>query len=227
MKMSTEHRKLPGRALLRELLSERNQYPERGEEIDERIRSHFERQVTVLVLDMVGFSSLSQKLGIISYLAMIAEMYMAARPAIVGNGGKVIKVDADNVFAIFDSPHHALEASIDIQRAFVAVNGVVPDERDLYGSIGIGHGPTLVIDDEDFFSCEVNLASKLGEDIAGASEILLTQSAFETLKPGCYCFDAHRDVIGGHTQDYYRFRACLDPEGNELEPLPTRPRARG
>ena len=123
MKMSAAHRDLPGRVLLRGLLTERNQHPERIEEIDAKIRSHFERDLTVLMLDMVGFSRISRKLGIISFLAMIAEMYMAARPAVVGNGGRVIKLEADNLFAVFDNPTQALEAALDI------FEGVRRDQR--------------------------------------------------------------------------------------------------
>jgi adenylate cyclase len=226
MKMSAAHRDLPGRVLLRGWLSERNQYPERLEEIDAKIRAQFERPLAILVLDMVGFSSLSRKLGIIAYLAMIAEMAAAARPAVEANGGKVIKLEADNLFAVFDGPEAALEAALDIFRAFDAINGVVPDDHDIFGSIGIGQGPTLVIDDEDLFGCEVNLASKLGEDIAAASEILLTEAAFNALTPGRYGFDACREVIGGATHDFHRFRACLDSDGNALEsrrsPVPAR-----
>jgi adenylate cyclase len=227
MKMSAAHRDLPGRVLLRGLLTERNKYPERSEEIDAKIRSHFERELSIMVLDMVGFSRLSRELGIISYLAMIAEMYSAARPAVVGNGGRVIKLEADNLYAVFDNPTNALEAALDILRAFDAVNGNVPDGRDIFGSIGIGHGPTLVIDEEDFFGCEVNLASKLGEDLAGNSEILLTAAAFATLKPDRYRFEACREVMGGAPHDFYRFRARLDPDGKELEVYPRPGRAIG
>src|SRR6185312_15874003 len=107
----------------------------------------------------------------------------AARPAVQGNGGTVIKQEADNLFAVFETPADALEAALDIFRGFETINGIVPDDRDIFGSIGIGCGPTLVIDDEDLFGCEVNLASKLGEDIAGASEILLTHDAHAALPP--------------------------------------------
>ena len=225
MKMSAAHRDLPGRVLLRGLLTERNKYPERAEEIDAKIRSHFERDLTIMVLDMVGFSRLSRELGIISYLAMIAEMYTAARPAVLGNGGRVIKLEADNLYAVFDTSTQALEAALDILRAFDAINGVVPDERDIFGSIGIGFGPTLVIDEEDFFGCEVNLASKLGEDLAANSEILLTDAAFKALKPDCYRFEACREFIGGAHHDFHRLRACLGPDGKEFVVYPRPSRA--
>ncbi len=222
MKMSAAHRDLPGRVLLRGLLAERNQHPERSEELDAQIRSNFERELTILVLDMVGFTRLSRQLGIISYMAMIAEMYFAARPAVIANGGRVIKVEADNMFAIFDGPTKALEGALDILAAFDAINGVVPDDHDIFGSVGIGHGPILVIDDEDIFGCEVNVASKLGEDVAASSEILLTESAFRALNPGGYRFDARQADIGGFPLDYYHFRARLGPDGNDLE-IPSRP----
>jgi adenylate cyclase len=172
---------LQGKPLLRWLLSRRNQFPHEINQIDERITQEFARNVAVLVLDMVGFSRLTIKYGIIHYLAMIEQMDDAARPAIIGNNGRVIKQEADNIFAIFNNPVDAIEAALDIFRAFEAVNTVVPPERDIYGCIGIGYGSTLVIDDNDMFGSEMNLASKLGEDLAESMEILLTQSAFEAL----------------------------------------------
>src|SRR6185436_20442395 len=86
--------KLRGRALLRQLLSERNQYPERAPAIDRHLREAFARTVAVLVLDMCGFSRLTIEHGIIHYLAMIHQMQEAARPAVTGNGGVVIKQEA-------------------------------------------------------------------------------------------------------------------------------------
>ena len=216
MTMPAAQAESSGRALLRQLLSERNQFPERVDEIDDKIRAVFERRVAVLVLDMVGFSRLSQKHGIIFYLSMIAQMDSAARPAVEGNGGRVIKQEADNLFAIFEDSTDALEASLDIFRGFEAINGVVPDDRDIFGSVGIGYGPTLVVGEEDLFGCEVNLASKLGEDIAGASEILLTRSAFENLTPNRYRCDPASHPISGMRLEYHHFRAKMTSDGRDI-----------
>jgi class 3 adenylate cyclase len=149
--------------LLRRLLGIRNQFPERTVEIDDQIRDAFQRNVAILVLDMVGFSRLTVEHGIIHYLAMIHQMNEAARPAVTGNGGVVIKQEADNLYAIYEDPALALESALDIFRAFDAVNSVVPPRRDIFGSVGIGYGATLVLD-EKIYSCEVNIACKLGED---------------------------------------------------------------
>ncbi len=66
-------------------------------------------------------------------------------------------------------------------RQLKAANLILPEDRRLYASIGIGYGAVLNIDDEDLFGDEMNLACKLGEDIAARSEILLTEAARATL----------------------------------------------
>lgn len=198
-----------GRTLLRRLLSIRNQFPERADEIDNQLRDAFQRNVAVLVLDMAGFSRLTAEYGIIHYLAMIHQMEEAARPAVTGNGGVVIKQEADNLYAIFDDPALALESALDIFRAFEAVNSVVPPDRDIFGSIGIGYGATLVIDENDIFGFEVNIACKLGEDLAGKSEILLTQSAYAALPPDRYVCSPATFLISEMRIDCYRYERSL------------------
>ena len=42
--------------------------------------------------------------------------------------------------------------------------------------VGIGYGRVLRIGDRDVFGQEVNAASKLGEDLATAGEILVTEA---------------------------------------------------
>ena len=49
-------------------------------------------------------------------------------------------------------------------------------------SYGIGYGDMLDLDD-DMFGLEVNLASKIGEDLARPGEALLTPSAAAALDP--------------------------------------------
>jgi class 3 adenylate cyclase len=203
--------KKPGRAYLRRLLSERNQYPERAAEIDQEIRRAFERAVAMLMLDMSGFSRLAAKHGIIHYLAMIEQMEGSARPAVKANHGVVIKQEADNLLCMFGNPVDALEAALDIFRAFGALNTVLPDERDIYGAIGIGYGETLVVGDEDLFGNEMNLACKLGEDIAVKKQILLTPAAYNALPPGRYEFSVQSASIGGRDVEFFRFERTLRP----------------
>ena len=50
----------------------------------------------------------------------------------------------------------------------------------------------------------MNLASKLGEDIAGPGEILLTESAFGALPPGAVKAAAASVSISGLTLNYFK-----------------------
>jgi adenylate cyclase len=173
---------LPDHRRLRELLEERAQYPDREAVVDAAIRAEFERVVAVLCLDMSGFSRLTARRGVVFYLAMIHQMHAAALPAVTANAGVVVKTVADNLFALFPSVRRAVDAALDIQRAFAAVNAAVPSERDIHGCIGIGYGPLLVLDEVDCFGAEMNLACKLGEDHAERDEILLTPAAAAELQ---------------------------------------------
>jgi class 3 adenylate cyclase len=212
MKSILELSSQPGRDLLARLLSERNQYPDRAEEIDRLVRNAFERQVAIMALDMCGFSRLTRQLGIIHYLAMIQQMEEAARPAVTANDGVVIKREADNLWAIFDEPAKAVEAALDIFRAFDAVNSVVPTGRDIFGSVGIGYGETLIVGSEDIFGSEMNLASKLGEDLAGKSEILITSAAYRLLPQEFYVCERAMFSISGIEIDCHRFKERVYPK---------------
>jgi adenylate cyclase len=186
-----------GRQELGRLLSERNQFPGRYAEIDQQLRDAFERKVAILVLDMCGFSRLTVQYGIIHYLAMIHQMDEAARPAVMANGGTVIKQEADNLYAIFEDPARALDSALDIFRAFDAIN--------------IGYGETLVIDGQDIFGSEVNIACKLGEDLACKSEILLTSLAYNALPSDHYICMPATFEISEMSIDCYRYERSVFP----------------
>jgi class 3 adenylate cyclase len=64
-----------------------------------------------------------------------------------------------------------------------AMNTMTDDRRDLHVSIGIAYGKMLLLDGEDFYGDPVNLAAKLGEDIAGRGEVLVTDAAFQRVRP--------------------------------------------
>lgn len=193
------------RAYLNQLLSERNEQQGRAAEIDEQIRQSFERRVAILALDLCEFTRVTIEHGIIHYLAIIRQMVEIATPAVNANGGVVIKQEADNLFAIFDTPARALESALDIFRALDAVNGAITADRNIFASIGIGYGETLLIGDEDLYGSEMNLACKLGEDIAQKGEILLTPSAFSALPDGRYVCKPVKISIEGMGITCYRY----------------------
>ena len=173
--------KLPTCEHLDVLLIQRVEHPERSKQIDAKIKKTFEKTVAVMVLDMSGFSRLVQRYGIIHYLAMIRRMRSVASPAITRNQGLVVKFEADNCFAVFPKPDHAVQAAIEIKHDMTVANLATPDESDIHVCMGIGYGPTLLACD-DLYGNELNLASKLGEDVAERGEVLITDAAIKACK---------------------------------------------
>lgn len=179
------------------LLQERNERPESTVEIDARIRESFGETCAILVMDMSGFSRLTIAYGIIHFLSMIHRMQQIVSPTVSDHGGELIKREADNVFAIFTDVERAIEAAIDITKRLSAANTMLPDTMDMYAKFGIGYGEVLIIEREDLYGIEVNLASKLGEDLAQRDEILLTESAFSRVEPNLRKYVEMRMSISG------------------------------
>jgi class 3 adenylate cyclase len=185
------------RAQLNQLLQERNEYPDRAAEIDAKVSELFGETHAVLVMDMSGFSRLTIQYGIMHFLAMIQRMNAIVVPAIEEHGGEVIKTEADNVFAIFAGVKDAVETAMDINRRLSAANTMLPDEMDMHGKFGIGYGEVLIVENEDLFGSEVNLASKLGEDLARREDILVTEAAFGNLETGFTEFEEIEMSVSG------------------------------
>lgn len=168
---------------LNKLLQLRNEYPEKKEEIDKQIYEDFCQTHAILVLDMSGFSRTTFRYGIIHFLAMIHQMKNLVIPVIESTGGKIIKQEADNLFAVFPNVNKALDCSLQLQQITSSVNTILPEEKDIHLCIGIGYGKVLMIENHDMYGSEFNLAAKLGEDLAQRNEILLTQEAYQNLNP--------------------------------------------
>jgi len=150
--------------------------------IELEVWQNFGRKGAIFILDMADFSSRTKTHGIVYYLSLIKKMQQTVEPIIQNRSGYLVKFVADNVFAFFDTSENALQASIDVKVAIDAVNKKNPDDLDILISIGIDYGEFLYLeDDHDFFGDPVNIASKLGEDIAEKGEILMTENAYHKL----------------------------------------------
>jgi class 3 adenylate cyclase len=165
------------RAKLEEYLTEMIESPERRREITKALEETFNQERAVMVLDMSGFSRTTQRDGIVPFLLMIHQMKLVVRPAVASNRGTLVKEEADNLFCLFDAVMDAIEASREITERLAVVNLLLPERKRLYVSIGIGFGGILNVENMELFGDELNVASKLGEDVAGMGQILLTQAA--------------------------------------------------
>jgi len=149
--------------------------------VDHRIDTRFRRTLAILVLDMSGFSRITREEGIIHFLDLIHRMHDLTRPVVERHGGEVVKALADNLFAVFHSPADAARAAQAIHKTCNDdAAHRVPNER-VRVSIGLGFGDMLYLDGMDCFGDEVNLAFKLGEDIATGGETLATAALTDRL----------------------------------------------
>jgi len=172
------------RRSLQRLLALRNEHPERLADIDRQIHQAFAETHAVMVLDMCGFSRLTMRHGITHFLAMIHRLHGIVGPIVAARKGRVVKTEADNVFAVFPDVAPAVAAATDIQAELRAANAFLPEDWDLHASLGIGYGELLMIEGEDLYGNEMNLASKLGEDVAGSGEVFLTAAAHARVADG-------------------------------------------
>lgn len=188
---------------LERLLGEIIDHPELRAELTETIERTFAERRAVLILDMSGFCRTTHLYGIVSFLLMIHRMQLICRPCVEQNKGVVIKAYADNLFCLFDTVRDAICASQEIIEHLDAANKVLPVEQHLYAAIGIGYGKILNIADQDLFGDEVNLASKLGEDIAGMGEILLTAAARAEIDDEAIQMPERTISVSGISLTYY------------------------
>ena len=194
-------------ANLEKLLDELGEHPERIEDIKQRVDEIFKQERTVMILDMSGFTRMTHQGQLISYLLMINQMKRLALPCIESAGGILIKAEHDNLTCLLDAVEDALKASKEITERLASANVILPSDRELYVSIGIGHGEILNVANEDIYGDEVNLASKLGEDIAEQGDILLTTAAYQQLKEPDPAFVKETLSISGIRAAFYRASA--------------------
>lgn len=151
--------------------------------IENTLWAEYGAEYAVFVLDMSGFSLLTRKYGIVHYLSMVRRMQLTTEPIVKAYGGSMIKYEADNCFAVFPDPLSAVNAAIAMQHAFSAENLLTSDDLDIHIACGIDYGKILVVGHEDCFGDPVNRASKMGEDLACAGEVMITKEAMQMIPP--------------------------------------------
>ena len=144
--------------------------------IDARIWDLFGETWAVMFTDLAGFSRGVADFGIVHFLQIIHESERLFVPCIDRHDGILLKTEGDSLLVIFRNPAKAVDCAIDMQRVAAHYNADRSEAEQVLLCVGLGYGPMLRIGDRDVFGNEVNAASKLGEDTAGAGDILVTES---------------------------------------------------
>lgn len=156
---------------------------EERQAIKDDVWNAFGVEKAILCLDMSQFSLSVRRRGIVSYLGQIRRMHVVTAPIVQRLRGVVVKYLADNLMAVFGDARDAVEAAVQINRALA--DAAPPPGADAFCvAIGIDFGRFLMVPGRDCFGDPVNVAYKLGEDLARPREILVTAAVRERLGEG-------------------------------------------
>lgn len=161
---------------MQKLIEERLHPGADTDRIDARIWDLFGEEWCIMSTDLAGFSRGVARFGIIHFLQTIYESERMLVPIIENHDGILLKVEGDSLFVIFRNVKKAIRSSIEMQRTLREYNKDRSEEEQVLLCVGLGFGRVLRIGDADVFGAEVNMASKLGEDVAKAGEILVTRA---------------------------------------------------
>ena len=163
------------------LIEERTQPDADVEAIDRRIWDLFGETWAVMFTDLAGFSRQVEAFGIIHFLQIIHEQRSLLLPIVEAHDGLLLKSEADSLMILFRHAEAALECGRAMQAACARINRRRRAHEQILLCVGVGYGELLRIADHDVWGREVNNASKLGEDIAEAGEILVTEAVRQQL----------------------------------------------
>jgi len=174
-----------------------------AEAFDRALHDRADREMTVWVSDSSGFTRKTWEHGIVQFLALMSRCYGFVVPILRRHGGKVYSEQADNILAAFPEPAQALKAAVAVQRRLRAYNRGKRDADRFHLCIGIHCGRALELANDVYGDC-VNIASKVGEDLAGKGEILVTGDVTHRVKGRYRCTYTRSAELGGRTFELYR-----------------------
>ena len=166
---------------IEEYLNKIEKDKEKFEQIREEVWKKFGDFKVIMVCDSTNFSEKTKSYGIVHFLYLFNKILKLTDPIIAKNNGKVLKNFADNLLVIFDSNKSAANCAIEMQKKINSYNFNI-SKKDRFGfCIGLAAGKVLHFNN-DVFGYAVNIASKLGEDLAKDGEILIEEDIYQELK---------------------------------------------
>ena len=150
--------------------------PAERPEMDCRSYPSLFRKRAIVFTDTADFTLRTARDGILHFLMVFERAAEEAARIVRLTGGDLVKVEGDSLLIRYDDVNAACRGVAELEGALLRMNRGRADDEQLHFSYGIGYGDVLDLD-EDMFGLEVNLASKIGEDVAEPGEVLLTPAA--------------------------------------------------
>ena len=154
----------------------------RRPELDGKSFPQLFRKRGIVFTDTADFTLRTARDGILHFLMVFDTATSLCEKVVKQTDGETVKVEGDSLLLRYDDANAAVRSVLALDDAIQAYNRGRPENEQVHFSYGIGFGDVLDTDD-DMFGLEVNLASKLGEDLAEPGEALITASAAAALAP--------------------------------------------
>jgi adenylate cyclase len=137
----------------------------------------------VVFADVVGSTDLFEQMGDATASLLMTRLTGVLGTVFEQHQGRVVKLLGDGVFAVFPDASSAITACVTLQSRFLA-DPVIPIGRTapIQMQMGVESGELVEIEG-DCFGDAVNSAARLA-DLAGADQILTTQSVWNELASG-------------------------------------------
>lgn len=156
----------------------RKRDPRTATRIDREIEERSLADVTVLAVDSSGFSRKTHAYGILQFLGVMTNVYDRIIPLLEKRGGICLSRNADNIMSLFEEPTAAIQAAIDMGRWLARYNKGKSEAWQYDVCMGINCGTVMRLTD-NVYGDMVNIAFKVGEDLAAKHQILVTGAVAE------------------------------------------------
>lgn len=173
--------------------------------IDRELDRRAGEELAIFILDSAGFTRRTHEQGIFQFLSVMTRAFDRMEKVIRQSSGTVLSRQADNMVAIFEDPARAVRAAVAAHRMIRSGNADKPSAERFNVCIGIDYGRVLRLRD-NVYGAAVNVASKLGEDLAEKDEILVTGEVARRVLGRVRCVYTRSTEIGGRTFELYRVR---------------------
>ncbi len=186
-----------GSVLFANLVAQYASRPERRSRIIDAVDRKFRRAASIMVVDTCGFTRSLRDQGVVPFLALLLGLEESVAVRVGEAGGRHYFREADNFFSLFSTVDAAVACGEAILEDVAIANRGARKPDQLAVSIGVGYGTVLLIGHGQIYGEEFNITSKVGEDLAGPDELMLTAGALLALSPSDRVFEERRLTVSG------------------------------